>query len=137
MARIGIPVSDASAREVAGYTLKSDDAARQIVKLGPGENAKEMLFVVDADFSVIVADTDRDGSLADEKPILKDKKRILPCAAWLQGEYGLSDVYVGVPVILGAGGVERVIELELNDAERAALEASAAGVRKNIEALDI
>ena len=64
--------------------------------------------------------------------ILKDKKRVLPCAAWLQGEYGLSDVYVGVPVILGAGGMERVVEVALSDAEREALHASAAEVKSSI-----
>ena len=67
--------------------------------------------------------------------IVKDKKRVLPCAAWLQGEYGMQDVYVGVPVILGKGGIERVVELDLTEAETAALTASADAVKKNIEAL--
>ena len=49
---------------------------------------------------------------------LKDKKRVLPCAAYLNGEYGVKDMYVGVPVVIGAKGVERVIELEFNGAER-------------------
>jgi malate dehydrogenase len=46
------------------------------------------------------------------KSYLKDKKRVLPCAAWLTGQYGLKDLYVGVPVVIGAGGVEKVIEFE-------------------------
>src|SRR5512134_3671885 len=50
---------------------------------------------------------------------LKDKKRVLPCAAYLNGEYGVKGLYVGVPVVLGAGGVERVVEIDLNSAERA------------------
>ena len=49
---------------------------------------------------------------------LRDKKRVLPCAAWLNGEYGIKDLYVGVPVVIGAKGVERIVEIELNGAER-------------------
>jgi len=64
--------------------------------------------------------------------ILKDKKRVLPCSAYLQGEYGLRDVFLGVPVVLGAGGVERIVELDLDDPERAALAASANAVRESI-----
>jgi malate dehydrogenase len=60
--------------------------------------------------------------------IVKDKKRILPCAAWLQGEYGFRDLFLGVPVLLGAGGMERVIEVELTDDEKSALKASADAV---------
>jgi malate dehydrogenase len=50
---------------------------------------------------------------------LKDKRRILPCAAYLNGEYGVKGLYVGVPVVIGAGGAERIVEIELNSAERA------------------
>src|SRR3546814_3360711 len=46
---------------------------------------------------------------------LKDKKRVLPCAAYLSGEYGVNDLYVGVPVVIGAGGVEKVVEIKLGD----------------------
>jgi malate dehydrogenase len=48
---------------------------------------------------------------------LLDRKRVLPCAAWLGGEYGVRDIYVGVPVVLGAKGVERIVEIQLNGAE--------------------
>ncbi|MBI4177955.1 malate dehydrogenase [bacterium] len=57
--------------------------------------------------------------------ILKDKKRILACSAYLTGQYGLSDVYIGVPVVLGGGGVERIIELKLAQEEKTALQNSA------------
>jgi malate dehydrogenase len=67
--------------------------------------------------------------------ILRDKKKILPCAVLLQGEYGLSDLFVGVPVRLGRGGVEKVIELTLTEEERAGLERSAAAVRELVESL--
>src|ERR671917_404597 len=67
--------------------------------------------------------------------ILLDQKRILPCATYLQGEYGLEDLFVGVPVKLGAGGVEEVIELDLTDEEREDLEYSANDVRNMVEVL--
>ncbi len=67
--------------------------------------------------------------------ILHDKKKILPCAVLLAGEYGLSDLFVGVPVRLGRGGMEQVIELSLLPEEQAALEKSAAAVRELVDAL--
>ena len=67
--------------------------------------------------------------------ILLDQKRILPCAAYLQGEYGINDLFVGVPVKLGAEGVEEVIELDLTDEEREDLEHSADDVRQMVEVL--
>ncbi len=60
--------------------------------------------------------------------ILKDKKKILPCAAYLQGEYGIDDLFIGVPVKLGAGGIEQIIEIKLTAKEEAALKKSAASV---------
>jgi malate dehydrogenase len=62
--------------------------------------------------------------------ILKDKKKILPCAAYLQGEYGISDLFIGVPVKLGAKGVEEIIEITLMDPEKQALDKSAAAVQE-------
>jgi len=64
--------------------------------------------------------------------ILLDKKRILPCSAYLEGEYGLSDMYFGVPVKLGSEGVEEIIEVKLTPEEKASLEKSAASVKKSI-----
>jgi len=61
--------------------------------------------------------------------IALDKKRVLPCAAWLQGEYGLRDVYCGVPCKLGRQGLQQIIEVSLTDDERRQLEASAEAVR--------
>lgn len=62
--------------------------------------------------------------------ILKDKKKVLPCAAYLQGEYGLNDLFIGVPVKLGTEGVEQIIEIKLTDDEKAALDKSAASVEE-------
>jgi malate dehydrogenase len=69
--------------------------------------------------------------------IVKDKKRVLPCTAYLEGEYGLRDIYFGVPVKLGAGGVEQIIEIELTAEERAALQASAKEVEDTITLLKL
>ena len=69
------------------------------------------------------------------KSYLKDKKRVLPCAAWLEDDFnGVSGMYVGVPVVIGKGGVERVVNVELNDEEREMFEHSASEVRKLVEA---
>ena len=67
--------------------------------------------------------------------VVLDQKRLLPCTALLQGEYGIDDLYMGVPVKLGAGGIEEIVELELTDDERAALDASAAAVREVVSVL--
>ncbi len=69
--------------------------------------------------------------------ILLDKKRVLPCAALLEGEYGIDGIFVGVPCVLGAAGVERVLEIELNEEERAALKHSANAVRELWEATKV
>jgi malate dehydrogenase len=65
--------------------------------------------------------------------ILKDKKKILPCAAYLEGEYGIKNLFIGVPVKLGAKGIEQVIEIKLNEQENKALQFSADAVRKLVE----
>lgn len=68
--------------------------------------------------------------------IVRDQKRVFPVCAWLQGEYGLKDIYLGVPVVLGRQGVERIIELELNDEEMAMTRKSAEAVREVMAVLD-
>lgn len=73
-------------------------------------------------------------AIAMAESYLKDKKRMLPCAAYLNGEYGLKDTYVGVPAIIGAGGVEKVIELSLDEAEKAMFAKSVASVQGLIDA---
>jgi malate dehydrogenase len=69
--------------------------------------------------------------------ILKDKKRILPCCVYLDGEYGLKDIYFGVPVKLGAGGVEAVIEIQLTEEEKKLVAKSAESVKKSITELKL
>ncbi|HKI96729.1 MAG TPA: malate dehydrogenase [Gemmatimonadales bacterium] len=69
--------------------------------------------------------------------IARDKKRVLPCAAWVEGEYGLEGLFVGVPCKLGAGGLEQILEIELGDAERAALTKSAESVKQTMQAVSL
>jgi len=76
-------------------------------------------------------------TVAMVESILKDKKRVLPCAVLLNGEYGYKDLFIGVPVVLGAKGAEKVIEMKLNDAEKALLENSAKAVRELVAALKL
>jgi malate dehydrogenase len=68
--------------------------------------------------------------------IVRDQKRIFPVCAWLQGEYGLKDIYLGVPVKLGKAGIEEIIELKLNDAEMQLLTDSAKAVKEVMDVLD-
>ena len=66
---------------------------------------------------------------------MKDSNRIFPCCSWLQGEYGLKDIFLGVPVKLGKGGIKEIIELDLNDEEMALLKTSAEHVREVLAVL--
>jgi malate dehydrogenase len=68
-------------------------------------------------------------AIAMAESYLLDKRRVLPCAAWLTGQYGVKDLYVGVPVVIGAKGVERIVEIALNADEKAAFDKSVAAVR--------
>src|SRR5208283_5592595 len=67
--------------------------------------------------------------------ILKDKKKVLPCSALLEGEYGIHGVFVGVPVKLGAGGIEKIYEIQLTEPEKALLAKSAASVQELVDVL--
>ena len=73
-------------------------------------------------------------AIAMAESYLRDKKRVLPCATWLNGEFGVKNLYVGVPVVIGAKGVEKIVELEMNAAEREMFEKSAAAVKSLVDA---
>jgi malate dehydrogenase len=75
-----------------------------------------------------------ESAIAMATSYLKDKKRVLPCAAYLTGEYGLNDLYVGVPVLIGAGGVEKIVEFTTNDDEKAMFAKSVESVQGLIQA---
>jgi malate dehydrogenase len=75
-----------------------------------------------------------ESAIAMAKSYLADQKRVLPVASYCSGEYGLSDMYVGVPTLIGAGGAEKIVEFDLNDDEKAMFEKSVASVNGLIEA---
>jgi malate dehydrogenase len=111
----GVPVSQfLSAEKIAAIVKRTQLAGGEVVNL-----LKTSAWVSPAAAAIEMAEC-----------YLKDKKRVLPCAAYLEGEYGIDGYYLGVPVVLGAGGVERIIQLELNDAERGMLQASFARVKE-------
>lgn len=117
----GIPVSEFIAKDKMDAIIqRTRDGGAEIVKLlktgsayyAPSASAAEMV-----------------------EAILKDKHKIIPCAAYLQGEYGIEGVFVGVPVKLGSGGIEEIISLQLNHEEKAALQKSASAVKDLAAAL--
>jgi malate dehydrogenase len=73
-------------------------------------------------------------AIAMAESYLKDKKRVLPCAVYLNGEYGVRDLYLGVPVVIGAKGVERIVQIDLSKAEQEMLSKSIASVQGLVEA---
>src|SRR5499427_9826965 len=117
----GIPVPDLI--KMGWSTQARIDAIVQRTRDGGGEIVKLLergsAFYAPAAAAVAMAES-----------YLKDKKRVLPCAALLNGEYGMRDLYVGVPVVIGAGGIERIVQVELNATEKAAFEQSCAAVRE-------
>jgi malate dehydrogenase len=119
----GIPITEFLSKEVI-------DGLMQRTRMGGGEIVK-LLKTGSAYYSPAAA------AVQMVEAIVRDKKRILPAAALLQGEYGLSGVYVGVPVKLGAGGVEQVIELKLMPEELEELKKSAADVAQGIKDLGV
>jgi malate dehydrogenase len=116
----GIPLPDlvkmgwTTAERLDAIVQRTRDGGAEIVKLLKTGSA----FYAPAAAAIQMAES-----------FLRDQKRVLPCAAWLDGAYGVDDLYVGVPVVIGAGGVERIVEIALDAAERAAFDASVAAVR--------
>ena len=121
----GLPLPDAVA---AGFLTQAElDAIVERTRKGGGEIVALLktgsAFYAPAESAIAMA-----------KSYLKDEKRVLPCAVWLSGEYGLSDLYVGVPALIGAGGVEKIVEIELDDADQAGLQVSVDAVKELLDA---
>jgi len=116
----GIPVPDlikmgwSSDDRIADIVQRTRDGGAEIVGLLKTGSA----FYAPASSAIDMADA-----------YLKDKKRLLPCAAYVDGAYGLNGLYVGVPVIIGAGGVERIVEIDLNAEEQAMFDNSVEAVK--------
>jgi malate dehydrogenase len=121
----GIPVPDlikmgwTTQAKIDAIVKRTADGGGEIVKLLERGSA----FYAPAASAVAMAES-----------FLRDKKRVLPCAAMLNGEYGIKGMYIGVPVVIGAGGVERIVEIELDATEKAAFDKSCAAVRELVEA---
>ena len=121
----GIPLPDlvkmgwTTKQRLAEIVQRTRDGGAEIVKLLKTGSA----FYAPASAAIQMAES-----------YLRDKKRLLPCAAYLSGQYGVQDLYVGVPVIIGAGGVERVVEIQLNAAERRMFDSSVGAVRELVKA---
>lgn len=119
----GIPLTELLPKDkIDGLVQRTRDGGAEIVKLLKTGSA----FYAPSAAVVQMVDS-----------VVLDKKRILPCAAYLEGEYGIQGLYVGVPVKLGAGGVEQVIEIKLTEEEAQALKRSAAAVKELIEVMKI
>ena len=117
----GIPVPDlirmgwSTEARIAEIVQRTRDGGAEIVQLLKTGSA----FYAPASAAITMAES-----------FLRDKKRVLPCAAWCDGVYGLDGLYVGVPAVLGAGGVERIVEISMDDDERAMFDRSVAAVRE-------
>src|SRR5690606_20852618 len=117
----GIPVTELIDEDVLdGIVARTQSGGGEIVKLlgtsawyAPGAAAAQMV-----------------------EAIIRDQKRVFPVCAWLQGEYGMKDIFLGVPVILGKNGIEKIIELDLNEDEKALLAESAEAVKNVMNVLD-
>jgi malate dehydrogenase len=112
----GIPITELMTKErIEALVQRTRNGGAEIVSLLKTASA----FYAPASAAVEMAES-----------ILKDKKKVLPCAAYLEGEYGIRDLFIGVPVKLGAKGVEQVLEIKLTAEENAALQKSAAAVQE-------
>lgn len=117
----GIPITELMSKErIDALVKRTANGGAEIVSLLKSGSA----YYAPASAAVEMAES-----------ILKDKKKILPCAAYLEGEYGIRNLFIGVPVKLGSGGVEEVIEIKLTEQEQAALNKSADAVRELKETL--
>ncbi|MEA3011420.1 MAG: malate dehydrogenase [Sphingomonadales bacterium] len=121
----GIPVPDLI--KMGWSTQERIDAIVQRTRSGGGEIVA-LLKTGSAYYAPATA------ALAMAESFLKDKKRLLPAAAYLQGQYGVNDLYVGVPVVIGAGGVERIVEIELDETAKANFQVSVDAVKELLEA---
>lgn len=118
----GVPITELlSAEKIEALSKRTRDGGAEIVGLlktgsafyAPGRSAAEMV-----------------------EAIVRDKKRLLPCAVYADGQYGLKDSYIGLPAVIGKGGVEKVVELKLTADELAALKKSADSIKENVDAMN-
>jgi malate dehydrogenase len=121
----GIPIPDLI--KMSWSTQEKIDAIVQRTRSGGGEIVA-LLKTGSAYYAPATA------AIAMAESFLKDKKRLLPAAAHLTGQYGVDDLYVGVPIIIGEGGVERIVEIELDETAKANFKVSVDAVKELLEA---
>ncbi len=146
------PISDIDGMVIGGH---SDKGMLPLTRLATRNSVKASEFLTEERLEQVAADTKVGGATLTGllgtsawyapgaavssmvQAIACDQKKMFPCSALLEGEYGMEDISIGVPVILGKDGIEKIVEIELNDAEKAKLEESAAGVRKTNTLLEL
>lgn len=149
---VGAPISDIDGMVIGGH---SDTGMVPLSRLATRNSVPVSNFVSEERLSQVVEDTKVGGATltkllgtsawyapgaavsAMAQAIVCDQKKMFPCSTLLEGEYGLSDICIGVPVILGVNGIEEIVTIPLNDQEKAKLAESAEGVRKTNSLLDV
>jgi malate dehydrogenase len=149
---VGAPISDIDGMVIGGH---SDTGMVPLSRLASRNSVPVSNFVSGARLDQVVEDTKVGGATltkllgtsawyapgaavsAMAQAIVCDQKKMFPCSTFLEGEYGLSDICIGVPVILGVNGIEEIVTIPLNDQEKAKLAESAEGVRKTNSLLDV
>ena len=149
---VGATISDIDGMVIGGH---SDTGMVPLSRLATRNSVPVSNFVSGARLDQVVEDTKVGGATltkllgtsawyapgaavsAMAQAIVCDQKKMFPCSTFLEGEYGLSDICIGVPVILGVNGIEEIVTIPLNDQEKAKLAESAEGVRKTNSLLDV
>ena len=146
------PISDIDGMVIGGH---SDKGMLPLTRLATRNSVKAAEFLTEERLEKVAADTKVGGATLTGllgtsawyapgaavssmvQAIACDQKKMFPCSALLEGEYGMNDISIGVPVLLGKNGIEKIVEIELNDAEKAKLTESAEGVRKTNGLLEL
>lgn len=149
---LGAPISDVDGMVIGGH---SDTGMVPLTRLATRNSVPVTKFISEERLDQVKEDTKVGGATLTKllgtsawyapgaavsglvQAIACDQKKMFPCSALLDGEYGLKDISIGVPVILGRNGIEKIVEIELNDAEKAHIQQSAEGVRKTNGLLEL
>lgn len=149
---LGAPISDVDGMVIGGH---SDKGMVPLTRLATRNSVPASKFLSEERLQQVMEDTKVGGATLTKllgtsawyapgaavsglvQAIACDQKKMFPCSTFLEGEYGLNDLCIGVPVILGRNGIEEVVEIELNDAEKAHMQASAEGVSKTNGLLEL
>ncbi len=149
---LGAPISDVDGMVIGGH---SDTGMVPLTRLATRNSVPVTKFISEERLNQVMEDTKVGGATLTKllgtsawyapgaavsalvQAIACDQKKMFPCSVMLDGEYGMKDICIGAPVILGRNGIEKIVELELNDAEKAHMKESAEGVRKTNDLLEL